>query len=225
MKVKGQMSESMTLAVLLTLAGGLQDAYSYNCRDKVFANAQTGNIVLLGQNLAEGNWNVALHYLIPLLAFISGVYVAVRIQYVCKENEKIHWRQIVLVIQIVLLGLVGLFPQSMNIAANALMSFSCAMQVNAFRKFHGIPCATTMCIGNMRSATEMLCKYHVTGKPELKKKSMHYYFVILIFAVGAAMGAVLSGWMGERTIWIAAGLLLAGFILMFIKEDRGEVGV
>lgn len=220
MKVKGQMSESMTLAVLLTLAGGLQDAYSYNCRDKVFANAQTGNIVLLGQNLAEGNWNVALHYLIPLLAFISGVYVAVRIQYVCKENEKIHWRQIVLVIQIVLLGLVGLFPQSMNIAANALMSFSCAMQVNAFRKFHGIPCATTMCIGNMRSATEMLCKYHVTGKPELKKKSMHYYFVILIFAVGAAMGAVLSGWMGERTIWIAAGLLLAGFILMFIKEDR-----
>ncbi|MDO4600488.1 MAG: DUF1275 family protein, partial [[Ruminococcus] gnavus] len=61
--------------------------------------------------------------------------------------------------------------------------------------------------------------------PELKKKSMHYYFVILIFAVGAAMGAVLSGWMGERTIWIAAGLLLAGFILMFIKEDRGEVGV
>lgn len=220
MKVKGQMSESMTLAVLLTLAGGLQDAYSYNCRDKVFANAQTGNIVLLGQNLAEGNWNMALHYLIPLLAFISGVYVAVRIQYVCKENEKIHWRQIVLVIQIVLLGLVGLFPQSMNIAANALMSFSCAMQVNAFRKFHGIPCATTMCIGNMRSATEMLCKYHVTGKPELKKKSMHYYFVILIFAVGAAMGAVLSGWMGERTIWIAAGLLLAGFILMFIKEDR-----
>ena len=55
MKAKGQMSESMPLAIFLTLAGGLQDAYSYNCRGKVFANAQTGNIVLLGQNLAEGN--------------------------------------------------------------------------------------------------------------------------------------------------------------------------
>ena len=106
MKVKGQMSESMALAVFLTLAGGLQDAYSYNCRDKVFANAQTGNIVLLGQNLAEGNWNGALHYLIPLLAFISGVYVAVRIQYLCRENERIHWRQIVLMIQIMFLALV-----------------------------------------------------------------------------------------------------------------------
>ena len=121
MKAKGQMSESMPLAIFLTLAGGLQDAYSYNCRGKVFANAQTGNIVLLGQNLAEGNWGVALHYLIPLLAFISGVYVAVRIQKLCKESEKIHWRQIVLVIQIILLFLVGLFPQSMNVPANAMM--------------------------------------------------------------------------------------------------------
>ena len=225
MKAKGQMSESMPLAIFLTLAGGLQDAYSYNCRGKVFANAQTGNIVLLGQNLAEGNWGVALHYLIPLLAFISGVYVAVRIQNLCKESEKIHWRQIVLVIQIILLFLVGLFPQSMNVPANAMMSFSCAMQVNAFRKFHGIPCATTMCIGNMRSATEMLCKYQVTGNQELKKKSMQ----LLLCNSGflrweSAMGSRLFiRQIGDRTIWIAAILLLAGFVLMFIKEDREYV--
>ena len=97
------------------------------------------------------------------------------------------------------------------------------LQVNAFRKFHGIPCATTMCIGNMRSATEMLCKYQVTGNQELKKKSMHYYFVILVFAVGAAMGALFIRQIGDRTIWIAAILLLAGFVLMFIKEDREDV--
>ena len=56
---KKQMSESMPLAIFLTLAGGFQDAYSYNCRGKVFANAQTGNIVLLGQNLAQGQWKTA----------------------------------------------------------------------------------------------------------------------------------------------------------------------
>ena len=72
---KKQMSESMPLAIFLTLAGGFQDAYSYNCRGKVFANAQTGNIVLLGQNLAQGQWKTALHYLIPLAAFFLGVYI------------------------------------------------------------------------------------------------------------------------------------------------------
>ena len=55
MKAKGQMSESMPLAIFLTLAGGLQDAYSYNCRGKVFANAQTGNMLLFGVNLSAGN--------------------------------------------------------------------------------------------------------------------------------------------------------------------------
>ena len=71
-KARSQMSESLLLAVFLTLAGGFQDAYSYNCRGEVFANAQTGNIVLLGQNLAQGSWQEALHYILPLGAFISG---------------------------------------------------------------------------------------------------------------------------------------------------------
>lgn len=42
----GQMSESLLTASFIILSGGLQDAYTYLCRGKVFANAQTGNIVL-----------------------------------------------------------------------------------------------------------------------------------------------------------------------------------
>lgn len=214
-----QMSESMVLAVFLTLAGGFQDAYSYNCRAQVFANAQTGNIVLLGQNLAQRHWERAVHYLIPLLAFISGVYLTEWVRHWYKDYRKIHWRQIVLLVEVLFLILVGLLPQRFNVLANAMMSFACAMQVNSFRKFRGIPCATTMCIGNMRSATEMLCKYHISKDPILKKKSVHYYTIILIFAIGAAIGALSSIKVGEKAIWIAAALLWIGFILMFVKED------
>lgn len=213
-----QMSESMALGVVLTLAGGFQDAYSYNCRGHVFANAQTGNIVLLGQNLAMGEWGAALRYLVPLLAFISGVYVTEWVHHLYKEYERLHWRQIVLLIEIGMLVAAGALPQSVNMLANVLLSFACAMQVNSFRKFKGIPCATTMCIGNMRSATEMLCKYHITKDGELKRKSLHYYFIILVFAVGAAAGAVLCKQIGDRAIWIAAGLMFVGFLMMFIKE-------
>jgi uncharacterized membrane protein YoaK (UPF0700 family) len=46
-KHHGQMSDSMLTAFFVILSGGLQDAYTYCCRGKVFANAQTGNIVLL----------------------------------------------------------------------------------------------------------------------------------------------------------------------------------
>ena len=40
--------ESFFLAVLLTITGGFLDAYTFCCRDQVFANAQTGNVVRVG---------------------------------------------------------------------------------------------------------------------------------------------------------------------------------
>ncbi|MCR2018347.1 DUF1275 family protein, partial [Blautia pseudococcoides] len=86
-------------------------------------------------------------------------------------------------------------------------------------KFHGLPCATTMCIGNIRSATEMLCRYHITKDKTLRRKSIHYYFVILIFAIGATAGALITSVLGSPAIWTAACLLLAGFVLMFMKEQ------
>ena len=42
------MSDSLIIMILLNLSGGTQDACSYFLRDHVFANAQTGNIVLMG---------------------------------------------------------------------------------------------------------------------------------------------------------------------------------
>ena len=47
----GQMSDSLLVGALLSFTGGFQDAYTYLCRGKVFANAQTGNIVLLSAAL------------------------------------------------------------------------------------------------------------------------------------------------------------------------------
>lgn len=216
--MKKQMSDSLLLAIFLTLAGGFQDAYSYNCRGQVFANAQTGNIVLFGQNLATGQWTRAIHYLLPVLSFVVGVYLTEWIRHHHQYSTRIHWRQTVLLGEIVLLVCVGLLPHTMDVAANILLSFACAMQVNTFRKFRGLPCATTMCIGNMRSAASLLCEYHVTGNPEFRHKSMHYYFVIAVFAIGAACGAVLSQYIGTPAIWIAALLQLIGFLLMFISK-------
>ena len=52
------------------------DAYSYLARGHVFANAQTGNMLLFGVNLASGQFQNALHYLCPVLAFGFGIFLA-----------------------------------------------------------------------------------------------------------------------------------------------------
>ena len=81
MKLSKQMSESIKLGVILAIAGGFMDAYSYMCRGKVFANAQTGNILLLGINISERNWQMALRYLVPVLAFAIGIALADLVKY------------------------------------------------------------------------------------------------------------------------------------------------
>lgn len=212
-----QKSESFTLSSLLSFSGGLQDAYTYNIRDEVFANAQTGNIVLMSQNFMSGNWEMGLQYLIPLLSFIAGIFLAENIEGKYKNNQKIHWRQIVLLIQIIVLVAVGFLPQPLNILANALVSFSCAMQVQSFRTVHGFGYASTMCIGNMRSAATSLSQYIRTKKKSFLNKSLHYFGILLIFAIGAGFGGLLSGIMGEETIWFSAITLII-VTLMMIKK-------
>ena len=60
MKHSMQISESIGLGTILALSGGFMDAYSYIERGKVFANAQTGNMLLFGVNLSEGNYQTML---------------------------------------------------------------------------------------------------------------------------------------------------------------------
>ena len=55
MKQTKQMSETHLLGILLAVVGGFLDAYTSICRGHVFANAQTGNIVLLGVHLTNQN--------------------------------------------------------------------------------------------------------------------------------------------------------------------------
>ena len=147
-------AERLFPVALLTLSGGLQDAYTYLRRGKVFANAQTGNIVLLGQSLFDGDWGRAARYLLPVLAFALGVAAAEAIRV-----RRPRWQRRVLLWEILLLFLVGFIPHSLDQLANALVSFSCAMQVQAFRKVEGFVFASTMCIGNLRSGMEALCAY------------------------------------------------------------------
>ena len=122
-----QTSESFVLSALLSFSGGLQDAYTYNVRDHVFANAQTGNVVLMSQNFMTGNWDTAVHYMLPLIAFALGVLITEQVESRFKHG-RIHWRQLVVLIEMLLLGIVGFLPASLNVVANMMVSFSCAMQ-------------------------------------------------------------------------------------------------
>lgn len=198
-------------AIFLTLSGGFQDAYTYFCRGGVFANAQTGNIVLMATALFRGDFWGAAKYLVPLAAFLLGIAAAVAVRVRFGGLKRLSRGQVVLLLEIVLLFAVGLIPAQLDSLANAVVSFVCAMQVQTFRSLDGKPYAGTMCIGNMRSAAAALC----SGE---RKTALMYFIIIAVFAVGAGAGGVLSGVWGDTTVWLCCGLLMVAFGLMFIKK-------
>ena len=217
---RGQMSEAFRTVMFLSASGGLQDAYTYIGRGKVFANAQTGNIVLMSQSLFDGDLSRCAHYFIPVLSFALGVAAAECIRLHWRQARRIHWRQLVVLAEIVLLFAVGFFPAGWDIVANALVSFACAMQVQAFRKVDGYSYASTMCIGNLRSGTASLSMYFRERRPEFLKQALYYFGIILFFALGAGAGGNLSVRYGVHVIWVSGGLLMVSVLLMFLEKLR-----
>ena len=184
------LGESLLVASLLTFAGGLLDSFSYLIRGQVFANAITGNMVLLGISLSSGQWLDCGKYLFAISAYGAGILVA----NIIRDKERLpwdlSWKQFELVLEIAVLSSVAFIPTGdWNLLVNGMISFVCAMQAIAFRHVHGLPFVSTTCTGNLRSGTNALFSGLFHHDPDEIKKARHYYFVIGSFVAGAFIGA------------------------------------
>ena len=217
-----QTSESVFIGLILAVSGGIMDVYSYLWRGKVFANAQTGNVLLFAINLANGHFDSAARYLRPIVAFVAGIALAEEVRY-RRHERHLHWRQTATAAQIFILFAVAFMGPEMNLFANSLTSFACGIQVEAFRKISGNGIATTMCIGNLRSATFNLMEYiHKKDRQNLKRVAL-FYSAIGFFALGGVAGSFAIPFMGQKTILLCCGLLTVVFITMFIKTKENNL--
>lgn len=211
--------------VLITLSGGLQDAYTFITRGGVFANAQTGNIVLLSGSLFSASWGRALSYLVPIISFAMGILASAMIRKRCSmmAGGRVHWRQLIILMEIIILSAVAWIPEPLSHIANAMVSFSCAMQVEAFRTAGGYAYASTMCIGNLRSCMSSIASFIDSGDRKHLRAAGYYAFAILVFAIGAGAGTILSATLSLHAIWFSPLLLMLSFLLMLRRpQEEGK---
>ncbi len=218
-----QNTETIKIGAVLALAGGFMDAYSYICRGKVFANAQTGNILLLGVSVSSGDWETALLYSAPIIAFVVGIVLAELIRQLLEKKStvgklNVHWRQISVFVEMLFLASVCFIPQNLNLLANSLISLACGMQVESFRNIRGNSIATTMCIGNLRSGTEYLYLFVRNRDKEARNRMFLYFGIIVCFVLGAVIGNVMIGLLQEMAMLVCSGILLIAFIMMIDKN-------
>jgi len=147
--------ESMLLA--LTLAAGSVDAISYLALGNVFTAMMTGNTVLLGLALAQGEVLAALRSILALIGFAIGVFVGAII--VERESKPLEWPAAVtgaLALETVTLGI---YAAAFYLTGGAgaiylliiLLAFAMGIQSAAVRRL-GVPAiATTYITGTLTS--------------------------------------------------------------------------
>lgn len=216
---KYRISETATIAMLLAVVGGFLDAYTYLFRGKVFANGQTGNLVLLGISLTEGNFRNALYYVLPIAAFVIGIFFAESIHSRIGNERFIKWRHVILILEIALLLAAVFVPQGgPDPLVNICVSFICALQTQSFRSLRGKPYISVMCTGNLRSGAQEICNYQKTKDRKHRNHGLQYFLVVGFFIIGAVLGALCIGYLHQFSLFIPIALLLLVFLLLLMND-------
>ncbi|WP_292388186.1 YoaK family protein [Methanosarcina sp. UBA5] len=218
----------MELGILLAIVGGFLDSYTFVGRGGVFANAQTGNVVLMGIEAATGEWGQAVLHAVPILAFIVGVVVAEMIKKPSMRLFIPDSERAVLIIETAVLFIVGFIPYtSPNIIVTVAISFVSSVQVSSFRKLVGSAYNTTMITGNLRSATQYAYVAFTKRDNESALQAIRYSTIILSFLAGAILGGLLTLFVGVKAVWIAVIVLICSVILFNSgrKDKTADIGI
>lgn len=213
-------SNSVYLGMMLALVGGFTDAYTFIGRDGVFANSQTGNMILLAVKAATGNLKDALTHIPPIAAFISGVLVAEAVKLPNVRQLVYSYRRSILILECFVLIIVGFLPESVpNVAVTMCISFVTSLQISTFTKIDKWAYSSTMTTGNLRTAIQAACTAVKEHDEDAKRQFTGFSAILVFFTFGALLGTFSTIYMGNCSIWIASGVLIVALILY--HRDRG----
>ena len=211
-------STSLRVAALLTIANGFIDAYTFLAYGGVFANAQTGNVVLFGVGLARSDVAKPLAHLWPILAFIAGIAAARALKTSAAEAHLRYPLRYALVLQIIVLIVIAMLPETTpQWAITTTIGFVSALQLSLFRTVRSATFVTIAMTGNLMRTTEALQDAVRGGESERRLAGL-YVTLVVGFAAGAVVGALITSQLDTRAAWIPAALIALALGQFFLDD-------
>ena len=196
--------------------------------DRLFATVQSGNVIQMGfwlfGNDGDGNSTKWVHAAVAVLAFGLGAMLTVIIEQVAGTfGTDYSWP--ILFAEAIVLVVLGFTVVNQHFAPwvmCAFISFLAGMQGNAFHKING------MLYGNVAVTlvVQLAFSYLMQGifrKPEVNLRISGGFFLVLLgFAGGGFIGAVLTKEFDHRALWFAAGLAVMLAVMGMNAERHHE---
>jgi uncharacterized membrane protein YoaK (UPF0700 family) len=204
-------SRNRFVAALFTLSGGFLDAFAYVGHGGVFANTMTGNVALLGIQVAAGEWAQAARHIPPLIAFVFAVFVVhlLRLDALAPVIRRPAMVCLVLEIAFLAFAASGLAGDS-DVWLIPGISFVATLQTLSFTHVENLTYTSVMTTGNLRRAAKKLMEGFI---PRYDRAALHDASLLgmasFCFFAGAVIGGVSTRALHDNALWLAVLLLVA----------------
>jgi uncharacterized membrane protein YoaK (UPF0700 family) len=190
--------------------GGALDAFTYLGHGHVFANAMTGNVVLLGLNAVQGDWRQSLQHLLPILSFFLGVSTAKAINLRLVFNRIGNPDLAALNLEITIFAILGCLPASApNLLITISVAFAASLQTATFRTVEGRSYNSTFTTGNLLTLSEDAFVWLVRKRSAALRRPAQVFAIICgAFLLGTLAGGLTTTHLYNKTLWPVCCVLL-----------------
>jgi uncharacterized membrane protein YoaK (UPF0700 family) len=219
-------TDSITTAAMMAGAGGFLDAFTYIGHGHVFANAMTGNVVLLGVEIGLRNFPQALRHLVPIAAFVAGIIFARMLHQPRVARVIASPHLACMVIETVFLFVVGWLPLAFpDVWITLGVAFVASIQLSTFATVRGAAYASTFTSGNLRKFTESAFAFAVDRSNDDARVLMVAFAALCVaFFVGASVGSLCTLRFENRAAWIVDGWLVIVLWRLLAARARLHTG-
>jgi len=206
--------ETLPVAALLILAAGMLDAHTYVGYGGVFANAMTGNIVILMIHLARGDFAGAAHYVCPIAAYVGGVALAHTLKEKPVAGRIVYPARLALAIEVGFLALAALLPGVPGTVVVTGIAFVAAMQATAFTRVGTFAFTSVTTSANLRHFAESFMAAVVFRRGAAAWRQLMFFFTVVVcFFAGALGGGAATYAFGHAALWLPVALLSLALVL------------
>lgn len=199
------------------------DAYSYLLKGKVFANAQTGNVVLLFISAANRELHKSFKYILPIITFALGIFISEFFKHTHYVRNYTRMT-VVLLFELAVLAAIGLTGTYFeHDIVNSVISFVAALQVANFDKVDGNPIATTMITGNLKSSMINLAKYFTVKDVQYLYSFFKYILIIVSFGIGVVVGFIAIKYYAEKSILLCEIFIIIALRMLQTEEKSNRI--
>jgi uncharacterized membrane protein YoaK (UPF0700 family) len=216
-------STTLRFAVLLTGANAFVDANTFMTRGGVFANVQSGNVIISAIDVSARHYGSALAHLWPILAFLAGILFSSHVKSGRAQKILPHPLRWTMAIQSAVVAAVGFVPASAPRAFVTIpISLVAATQMSLFRNVNDLPYFALATTGNLMRFIEAGYTGLIERQGNSRREFVIYGTLTVTFVVGAVIGAFATQLWRVHAMWLPAGFLALTLVLFVIDEAKGK---